>query len=192
MIECAEQFDGVQVVKVNSSVETASHEQAHLVVDENGGDLPIVIVQLTEDEPFGSNWTTFAFRNILLWAVCLSIDWTFEIRILPYNDFTTLWSSNENLFASINSHGGYRWLMGSEFTIFITCCIDLWEDNTTIPVATSDHILAFVDDEDRLVKLFDAPVDLVKAWLYSNRVEFKFSITSQRKWCCWVQIMGTR
>ena len=44
MVERADKLYGVQVVKVDGAIETASHEQAHLVVYEDGGDLTIVVV----------------------------------------------------------------------------------------------------------------------------------------------------
>lgn len=54
MAERAKELRTVQVVQADCAIETGGGEQAHLVTDEDGGDLPVVVVQLLEHEPRGS------------------------------------------------------------------------------------------------------------------------------------------
>ena len=67
----------------------------------------------------------------------------------------------------------------------------LREDNSSIPVATSHNLTTLVQNQDRLVKLLDASVDLVNAIFYTHRVEFELSIAAKTEGCVRIEIMSS-
>ena len=53
-------------------------------------------------------------------------------------------------------------------------------------------MLAFINDQDRLIEFLDAPIDLIYAVLDTHGVELELTITSKREWSRWIQVMSSR
>ena len=41
----------MQIIEVNCAIETASYKETHFIVDEDTGDLAVVVIKLLKDEP---------------------------------------------------------------------------------------------------------------------------------------------
>lgn len=72
----------------------------------------------------------------------------------------------------------------------VGAAVDLREDDSTIPVATSHDRLSFIQDQDRLIKLLDAPVDLVDSTFDTDRGKLELAVTTQGEGSRWVQVVG--
>ena len=53
--------------------------------------------------------------------------------------------------------------MGIQLMVSLLRLFNLREDNSAIPVATSHDLPTFVENQNRLVKLLDASINLLKA-----------------------------
>ena len=153
-----------------------------------------MIIHLLEDKPLSSNLTTWLILlDIFCWSsICSSIHLALKVSVLPDDDFTTLWSSDQNLFTLVYCHCWYRSLMRPQFKVLLNRLLNFWEYNTAIPVASSDYILTFVYDKDWLIELFDAPINLVNTMFNSNSIELELPVTTKREWCRRIEIMSSR
>lgn len=76
-----------------------------------------------------------------------------------------------------------------ELELTLACVLDRTECYPSIPVATLDDIVALIHDQDGHVELLDAPVDLIDSILGVDARESLLSITSEREWRGWVEVV---
>ena len=81
--------------------------------------------------------------------------------------------------------------MRSEFEVFLSRLFNFGEDDAPVPEATPDNLPTLIQNQDWLVELLDAPVDLIDAVLHANRIEFEFAIPTKAEWCVRVQVMSS-
>ena len=95
----------MEVVEANGAIKTACGEQAHFIVDEDAGDLTIMVCQLFEDKPaILMLASTTAFSRLLLLAlflvvvllcsstscILLGVNRALKFRVLPDDYLTAL------------------------------------------------------------------------------------------------------
>jgi len=80
--------------------------------------------------------------------------------------------------------------MSSELGITITRLFNLGKDNSSIPVTSSYDLLSLVKNQNGLVELLDASIDLINTCFDANRGKFELSVSSKGERCRWVEVMG--
>jgi hypothetical protein len=141
--------------------------------------LTLMVVQSFEYKPW-------VLHLLPIWvALLISLRWgsvELKLGILPHDYLSWLSSCDQDLFIWVDCDSGNCTLVLCQCKRLLLVLIDWAELDSSIPVASLDHILASINDQEWLVKLFNAPVNLVYSALTDIGGEFWLAISSKREW----------